>query len=167
MGLHWIMDFNPRHVAIAAEGVDRSISQRNRNEEIVDANQPAIDFFSRRLSNGDGDRLSSRAAATPSAASHPPVLERLGIRNPGRDPLEISRGGMAAVALRVKVGLTGARIADEHAGRFLTNRRRHALPTNGGDDAANISSHCQPVLSTHLYRGHALALPAALNNGKN
>src|ERR1700722_19976026 len=167
MGLHRIVDVNLRHVAIAAESVDRRIIHGNRDQEVVDSNQPPVDFFSRRLNNGDGHRMSAHGAAPPTAASHPSVLERLWIREPRRDAVKIAGGGMAAVALRIKVGLTGTRIADEHAGRFLTDGRRHALSSNGGYDAANVSSHCPPILSTHVHRRHALALPAALNNGEN
>ena len=74
---------------------------------------------------------------------------------------------MAAGALGVEIGLSRARIADEHAGRFLADRWRHALPADGFDDAANVGGYRQRILFTHLDGGHALGLAAALDDGDN
>jgi hypothetical protein len=72
---------------------------------------------------------------------------------------------MAATALGGEVLLARAGIADQDAGSLFPNGWGLALRTDGFEVAADLCGDCQPVLRFEGNRGHALVLPATLDDG--
>src|SRR5450755_504161 len=113
MSLHGIVDFHLWYIALAAERAHRSVRQLYRNQEIVDADEPAFDFPSRCKRNRYGSRRRVRHAGrghAPSAAAarNPDSLKRLGVGEFCCQALQVARGGMATAALRAEVFLARA-----------------------------------------------------------
>jgi hypothetical protein len=72
---------------------------------------------------------------------------------------------MAVAAFHDEVRFTFRGVTDQYIHSFPAEFRRHSLPSDGGDNTPYIRCYSVTVFNTQANSGHALALPAALNDG--
>src|SRR6188768_4590541 len=120
MALERIVDLHLRNVSVAAERALQALAVGEDHDEVVDADEPALDGRTARRRDGDGDftpvRRAGRGAttATTTTARHPGILKRHRIADARRDSCEVARDRVTRGAFRLEIGLPGSRVADQN-----------------------------------------------------
>src|SRR5690348_17269270 len=145
MGLRRIVDHNTWRISSSAKSFLGSVNESDCDQEVVNPEQFALQYFSGRQRDGDHHGARGRCNSflllplLPCAAGEPSVLQPHGIRDPACNLAEIAGCGMAAAALPCKVGFSFVCITDQDTWRFTPGGWRSTLFLNGFDDAAHIS----------------------------
>src|SRR6202030_4170596 len=109
---------NLGHLAVARDRPACAVGQRERHDEVILANEHALQFLPIAQSHRDGGGLgrstAPAATATATAAGDPGILQRTGVGVLRRNGLEVACNRVAACALRLEVDLAGGSAADEH-----------------------------------------------------
>ncbi len=169
MRLQRVLHLHPRRLAVPPERPDRSVLEFQSHLKGVHPHQLAFHLRPRLRRQRHQRRLGAprRPEATPAHhPGYPRILQHLRIRQPRRNPPQITRHRMAARALLPEKLLAFPRVTHQN------RRRRHLarrlpLPANRVHHAAHISRHRLGVLRAHRNRRHPAPRQRPLDHRNN